>query len=210
MTNEKQSYADFNALYTAMQIRLDAFILAEGLTMKKISHSKALSQETEAFDATIYLQGKAIATASNCGRGGETIVNERSGDQVLGLFASLIERLELAVNGYGCNEIREMPSGRPYNAALCRMDTLADRLLYTQYLRPKAEKSTVGRINVAWIDPKDSDNVLKVRWPEMHKLWKTDADTARSQVLELAQRKGWIDAGVTPVFLNDRVLGIQA
>ena len=42
------------------------------LTVKNYKHLEALSEETDCFTATLYLDGKRIGTAQNHGHGGET------------------------------------------------------------------------------------------------------------------------------------------
>jgi hypothetical protein len=45
------------------------------LELKKISHSESLSEETNAFTADFYVDGKKTAHCRNDGRGGSTFIN---------------------------------------------------------------------------------------------------------------------------------------
>lgn len=45
------------------------------LELKKVTFSEALSEETNAFTADVYLDGKLVATAKNTGQGGDTDIH---------------------------------------------------------------------------------------------------------------------------------------
>ena len=49
------------------------------VTLKKVSYSASLSEETSAFTADVYFDGKRIAYASNRGHGGPTDINAYEG-----------------------------------------------------------------------------------------------------------------------------------
>ena len=45
------------------------------ITSKNISHNERLSEETNCFSATIYIDGKKAGEASNHGHGGPTMIH---------------------------------------------------------------------------------------------------------------------------------------
>jgi lambda repressor-like predicted transcriptional regulator len=74
------------------------------ITLKKISYNERLSEETAAFAAGIYIDGKKAGDASNHGHGGPTDIHIYDPDirKAADAYCSTLPPLEL---GYGLNPI---------------------------------------------------------------------------------------------------------
>lgn len=194
-----RTFDDFHAAFDVAMSVCDKVIADSGVVLKKVSHSAALSEETEAFSAEVWMGGKKIATADNSGRGGETMVWAcREGRSVNpeGL-ATLRSKLFDAIEA----------EPRAFQA---KVHGLIDRLLFTQHIRPKQMRSDVGRTKICWFGekgPHGAVQVHSVKWPALHKLWKTDPKRARDLFVKEGVSKGWFAADAVPAFHNDVLWG---
>ena len=188
-------FADFNTRWDRSMKLIDKLCVDYSIMLKKARHSAHLSRETEAFTAEVWADGQRIAHAENSGHGGSTMVSAAATRQGV-LVRQGLDQLE------GLLTMAMESEEGTYKANL---GDLVDRLLFTQVLQPKQLKSIIGRTKVGWQDPADPDLYQTVRWPSMHKLWKTDAAKARATVLVAGIKSGWFKAGDTPVFVNDLV-----
>jgi hypothetical protein len=76
----KESFDDFGARYDTWASQVRASLASGRLQLKRFSSNERLSQETTAFAADVYLDGKKVATADNDGHGGETCVHGLSAE----------------------------------------------------------------------------------------------------------------------------------
>jgi hypothetical protein len=60
------------------------------ITLKNISHNERLSEETNCFSATIYIDGKKAGEASNHGHGGPTMLHPRELEQKIDAYAKTL------------------------------------------------------------------------------------------------------------------------
>ena len=192
-TKPARSFKDFTAAWDKSQAIIDSVVAQHGVTLKGVTHSTPLSQETEAFSADVWVGGKKIAHAENSGRGGCTFVHRATkGCSVdSGGLAALTEALTEAI---------EADAG----AVRMGIDGLVDRLLYTQVIQMKNRKSAVGRTKIAW---EDGTAIQTVRWPALHTMWKTDPDKARAAFVAEGVKRGWFAADAVPTFINDILWG---
>lgn len=100
------------------------------ITLKKVHHSASLSEETEAFTADVYFDGKRIASAKNDGRGGMTFV-----DAYQGQHAKVQEAAAYAATFPYTATIGD----KPYDFGPHKLDSIVDDLL-SDYLVTKELK----------------------------------------------------------------------
>ncbi len=60
------------------------------IALKNISYSERLSEETNCFSATIYIDGKKAGEASNHGHGGPTMIRPRELEQKIDAYAKTL------------------------------------------------------------------------------------------------------------------------
>ncbi len=65
------------------------------ITLKNISHNERLSEETNCFSATIYIDGKNAGEASNHGHGGPTMIHPRELEQKINAYTKTLPPVEV-------------------------------------------------------------------------------------------------------------------
>ncbi|MBK1439862.1 hypothetical protein JHJ32_07700 [Parapedobacter sp. ISTM3] len=112
------------------------------IELKKIEHSERLSEETEAFSADLYIDGKKVGTASNRGHGGPTDYGADSKE-----YQELIRKAEAY-----CETLppQKFTSGGEQYTIEMNLERYIDDLLYdhlkekdVQKFRKKAERAMV-------------------------------------------------------------------
>ncbi len=195
-----RSFDDFNAAWSRTQAFLTAFATKHNLTLRKVQHSAALSCDTEAFTAALCVphgrRALVIAHAENNGWGGPTMVDPDRNDEARKRFSEVQALLFAAVDA-------------DETVMRSNMDDLVDRILYTQVIEPKQLKSVIGRTKIAWATNVKGEYTT-VKWPALHKRWKTDPKGAREAFVAQGVKSGWFTATTVPVFVNDVVLGVTA
>lgn len=108
------------------------------LTLKKVQYSASLSEETSAFTADVYFDGKRLASASNRGCGGPTNI-----DAYPGQYERLQEAEDYAKTFPNIGTIY----GEPYDFGMHSVESIVDDLLgdhLTEKDLKRLLKKTVG------------------------------------------------------------------
>lgn len=114
------------------------------ITLKNISHNERLSEETNCFSATIYIDGKKAGEASNHGHGGPTMIHPHDLEQRIDTYAKTLPPLE--VEGTSLEMNAEMLIDDLLTAHLLRRDML--KAFRTRLLFTKAEKQGIYEVKV--------------------------------------------------------------
>lgn len=69
--------------------------------LKSIKFAASLSQETNAFTATVYIDGEKVGTAENHGQGGPTSVHPRAAEERLTAIAATLPDIECTIRDGG-------------------------------------------------------------------------------------------------------------
>jgi len=190
-----RKFDDFNAAWSRTQAFLTAFATKHNLTLRKVKHSAARSRETEAFTAALCVphgrRALVIAHAENDGWGGSTMVSADRSPAARKRFDEIQALLFAAVDA-------------DETVMRSNMDDLVDRILYTQVIEPKQLKSVIGRTKIAWATNVKGEYTT-VKWPALHKRWKTDPKGAREAFVAQGIKSGWFTADPFPTFVNDLV-----
>lgn len=179
---KKESFDDFTARFEAERAKLAP--LAPRLTLKSLKIARNLSEETLAFTATVYLDGTRIGQVGNRGHGGcHEQPWPKKGTKAAKVWADFRTTVKETVP-----DMFEP------------VDALIDMAIQGH------EDRKLCKTHVAFTR---SGEDLQVRWPELAKLWTTDATQARARFVGLGLKKGWFKASDFPdnvTFLNDKVL----
>ncbi len=130
------------------------------IELKSIKHHSGLSQETHAYTATLYVDGKRFATVSNAGHGGPDEVHPISGgyDQVQELneriratfprsgFKYNPEGYEQTLEGVCCDLVNEFLHRREFKKNLKKFAFIQDGELFTI---KRAGSLTLERVKAA-------------------------------------------------------------
>ncbi len=163
--------------------RLEAAFLPR-ITLKSLKHAAYLSEETNAFTATVYFDGKRIGHGRNDGHGGCT--------DVLPSTPAERERFNAARD-----EIKAHPDADQY----CNMDFLVSCAVERDLLLRQDKKMVKGG-KIAWVEVSDPTQVISVKWPSLAAEW----PKTKAQFLAEAKVKGWISDPSSVTFINDKVL----
>ena len=178
--SDNESFDEFSAKLD----RLSAAFLPR-LTLKSFKHAAFLSEETNAFTATVYFDGQRVGHAKNEGHGGCTDIACTAGPER--------ERLAAAEA-----EVKAHADAGPY----CGLDYIVDAAVERQ-IRIKEDKKALRGGKVAWITAGSPNEITSVKWPTVAKSWPTSKPTFMAE----AKVKGWISDPSTVTFLNDTVAG---
>ena len=120
------------------------------ITLKNISHNERLSEETNCFSATIYIDGKKAGEASNHGHGGPTMIHPRELEQKIDAYAKTLPPVEVA--GMTLEMDAELLIGDLLAAYLTRRDmqkAFRTRLLFTKAGRPEIYEAKLDATTMA-------------------------------------------------------------
>jgi hypothetical protein len=180
--------ADFTRRYDEFNARF-----AGRVTLKNFKHNARLSEETECFSATVYVDGVRMAEATNRGHGGATMVHR---------LPTLSAKSRAAWNAF---TIEAKKVGRDFDIREA-MGTLVDEAV-TVALNAKEDqrfrrmcKTTILFRN----EGDEADRWRTVKWPSLAAIW---TPKARATFLAFGVQKGWFTAAPA-VILNDTVAGL--
>ena len=120
------------------------------ITLKDISHNERLSEETNCFSATIYIDGKKAGEASNHGHGGPTMIHPRKLEQKIHAYAKTLPPIE--VEGMTLEMDAELLIGDLLAEYLTRRDmrkAFRTRLLFTKAGRPEIYEAKLDAATMA-------------------------------------------------------------
>jgi len=148
------------------------------ITLKNIKHHAGLSQETHAFTATVYVDGKKFATVENAGHGGPDNHHPVSGDykdvqKLNSLIGETFPRRGFEYNPEGykedldgviCDLVNEFLHKREFKKTLKKIAFIEDGKIYT--LKAKYKPT-----------PEALESVAKAEWAKNVTLLNTLPET---------------------------------
>lgn len=135
----------------------------ERITLKNVKHSRFSSQETECFEASVYLDNKRVARAYNDGHGGLTVVDFESKALREKTMAYVVELNPKAVDKY--EDVVKEDQPWPYPDDWFRVLSMTkDQVL----------EAIIDHAVTDWLITKDIKNDLRHRWVAIKK----DSDDA--------------------------------
>lgn len=129
------------------------------ITLKNIKHHAGLSQETHAYTATVYFDGKKVGTTKNAGHGGCDLY--RPTDKALN------EQMAAYIKGLPAVETDIITGGKPWMMTQTLETICCD--LVNAYLGEK-ELKTKLRSAILYVDG-DADGVYRVPLKQRGKKW---------------------------------------
>ena len=176
--SDNESFDEFSAQLD----RLSAAFLPR-LTLKSFKHAAFLSEETNAFSATVYFDGKRVGHAKNEGHGGSTDIFASKGAER--------ERLTAAEA-----EVKAHDDAGPY----CGLDYIVDAAVERR-IRAKEDQKALRGGKIAWTLVGSPNEITSVKWPTVAKDW----PQSKPEFMAEAKTAGWISDPSAVTFLNDTV-----
>ena len=173
-----QSFDEFSAQLD----RLKAAFLSR-ITLKSLKHHSGLSEDSNAFTATVYWDGKKLAHARDSGQGGCIDIDPTNEAEKERLTAA---EAEIEAHADGDRSSLEYLVG-----------TAVER-----DLRLRDNKKALRGGKIAWITAGSPNEITSVKWPALAQAW----PASKPEFMAEAKTSGWITDPSLVTFLNDTVM----
>lgn len=159
----------------------DAFLAR--ITLKSLKHAPFLSEETQAFTATVFWDGKRIGTSKNDGHGGCTDIYPRTDTERARLKAA-------------ADEIKAHADAGDYSDLDYIVDCAVERDLVA-----REDKKAIRGGKIAWVTAEAPNQITSVKWPALAARW----PESKPEFMVEAKAQDWISDPSTVTFINDKL-----